>query len=76
MDGARNVLAAGAELKGQHAFGDHVRGSRSQDVDAQDPVGFPVGQDFDEALEAFETAREEFEKAVKELKASEKPAEI
>ena len=45
---ARDVLGAGAEFHCHHRFGDHLRGMRSDDVDAENAVGLGVGENLHE----------------------------
>ena len=48
--GARDVLAAGAELDRDGRLGDQVAGARAEDVHAEHAVGLGVGEDLDAAV--------------------------
>ena len=45
-----DVLAAGAVLESQRAFGNHLAGVRADDVDAQYPIRLGIGDKLDHAL--------------------------
>ena len=45
-----DVLGGGPVFHGHDRFGDHVGGTRSADVNAQDFIGFGVGEDLDEPV--------------------------
>lgn len=47
---ARDILRAGAILECQDTFRNHLTGIRADDVNAQNPIGFRIGQEFDQAV--------------------------
>ena len=57
VNGAGDILRAGTKLNSQHAFGDHVRRPRPDDVHPQDAVGLFVSDYFDKAFGFSHTAR-------------------
>mmetsp|Transcript_25000 Transcript_25000/g.54508 ORF Transcript_25000/g.54508 Transcript_25000/m.54508 type:complete len:257 (-) Transcript_25000:1017-1787(-) len=48
--GAGNILGAGTVLDGDDCLGNHLPGVRADDVSAEDPVGFLIGQDLNKSL--------------------------
>ena len=50
MTRASEILCAGRKLHRQGRLGDQLRDPRSDHVDAEDAVGFLVGQDLDQSF--------------------------
>ncbi len=50
VEGAGEVFAGGVEFHRHDRFGDHVARMGGEDVDAEDAIGFGVGDDLDLAI--------------------------
>ena len=57
VNGPGNIFAAGAELDGQYAFGNHIRCPGADNVDAEYPIGLFMSDHFDQTLRFTQTAR-------------------